>query len=94
MSVPSKTYYYLSGGKPVLADVPIGSEIDIALKEDNCGINLKDCKREAAIEKLLYLKNDKKFYDELCKNARKAFEKKYSKDVALEKYLSVIENLI
>lgn len=94
MSVPSKTYYYLSGGKPILADVPIGSEIDIALKEDNCGINLKDCKREAAIEKLLYLKNDKKFYDELCKNARKAFEKKYSKDVALEKYLSVIENLI
>lgn len=94
MSVPSKTYYYLSGGKPILADVPIGSEIDIALKEDGCGINLRNCNRELAIEKLLSLMKDKEFYDELCKNARKAFEKKYSKDVALEKYLSVIEKLI
>jgi len=94
MSVPSKTYYYLSGGKPILADVPIGSEIDIVLKEEGCGINLRNCKREVAIEKLLSLKNDKEFYDELCKNARKAFEKKYSKDVALEKYSSVIEKLI
>jgi len=92
MSVPSKTYYYLSGGKPILADIPIGSEIDIALKEDGCGINLRDCEKEVAIEKLLCLKNDKKFYDELCENARKAFERKYSKDVTLEKYLGVIES--
>ncbi len=94
MSVPSKTYYYLSGGKPILADIPIGSEIDFALKEDGCGINLRDCEKEVAIEKLLCLKNDKKFYDELCENARKAFERKYSKDVTLEKYLGVIEKLI
>lgn len=94
MSVPSKTYYYLSGGKPIIADVPIGSEIDIALKEDNYGINLSGLKEEEAIDKLLFLKNNKTFYNELCENARKAFENKYSKDVVLEKYLSVIENLI
>lgn len=94
MSVPSKTYYYLSGGKPILADVPVDSEVDILLRESNAGINLNKLNEEEAIENILMLKNNKEYYQELSKNARKAFEDKYSKEVALESYLRVVETLL
>lgn len=94
MSVPSKTYYYLSGGKPILADVPVNSEVDILLRENNVGINITKLNEEEAIENILMLKNNKEYYKELSKNARKAFEDKYSKEVALESYLRVVENLL
>jgi glycosyltransferase involved in cell wall biosynthesis len=94
MSVPSKTYYYLSGGKPILADVPVNSEVDILLRESNSGINLNKLNEEEAIENILMLKNNKEYYQELSKNARKAFEDKYSKEVALERYLRVVETLL
>ena len=94
MSVPSKTYYYLSGGKPILADVPVNSEVDILLRESNAGINLNKLNEEEAIENILMLKNNKEYYEELSKNARKAFEDKYSKEVALESYLRVVETLL
>jgi glycosyltransferase involved in cell wall biosynthesis len=94
MSVPSKTYYYLSGGKPILADVPVDSEVDILLRESNVGINLNKLNEEEAIENILMLKNNKEYYQELSKNARKAFEDKYSKEVALESYLRVVETLL
>lgn len=93
-AVPSKTYYYLSGGKPILADVPINSEVDILLRENNVGININNLSEEEAIENILRLKNNKEYYQELSKNARKAFENKYSKEVALESYLGVIETLL
>jgi glycosyltransferase involved in cell wall biosynthesis len=94
MSVPSKTYYYLSGGKPILADVPVDSEVDILLRENKVGINLNNLEEEEAIENILMLKNNKEYYQELSKNARKAFEDKYSKEVALESYLRVVETLL
>ena len=94
MSVPSKTYYYLSGGKPILADVPVDSEVDILLRENKVGINLNNLEEEEAIENILMLKNNKEYYEELSKNARKAFEDKYSKEVALESYLRVVETLL
>jgi glycosyltransferase involved in cell wall biosynthesis len=94
MSVPSKTYYYLSGGKPILADVPVNSEVDILLRESNAGINLNKLNQEEAIENILMLKNNKEYYNELSKNARKAFEDKYAKEVALESYLRVVETLL
>lgn len=94
MSVPSKTYYYLSGGKPILAYVPVGSEVDILLRENKVGINLNNLNEEEAIEHILMLKNKKEYFQELSKNARKAFEDKYSKEVALESYLRVVETLL
>jgi len=94
MSVPSKTYYYLSGGKPILADVPVGSEVDILLRENKVGININNLEEEEAIENILMLKNNKEYYKELSKNARKAFVDKYSKEVALESYLRVVETLL
>jgi len=93
-AVPSKTYYYLSGGKPILADVPVNSEVDILLRENNIGVNINNLKEEEAIENILMLKNNKEYYEELSKNARKAFEDKYSKEVALESYLRVVETLL
>lgn len=94
MAVPSKTYYYLSGGKPILVDVPVNSEVDILLRENKVGININNLEEEEAVENILMLKNNKEYYQELSKNARKAFEDKYSKEVALESYLRVVETLL
>lgn len=93
MSVPSKTYYYLSGGKPILADVPVDSEIDILIKENECGFNISNMSDEKVVERILLMKEDRKFYSKLCENARTAFEIYYTKDIALQKYLDLLEAL-
>lgn len=94
MSVPSKTYYYLSAGKPIVADVPKDSETDIALHEGRYGINVNGMNDEEVLENLLLMKNNKDYYENLCRNARIAFDTQYSMEVALQKYLDLFESLL
>ena len=93
MSVPSKVYYYLSAGKPIIGFLPVESEIDISIKEDNYGINLNRICKNERIDTLLKLKNDYNYYSQLSENAKKAFEQKYEKNVVLEKYYKIITEL-
>ena len=93
MSVPSKVYYYLSAGKPIIGILPVESEIDISIKEDNYGVNLNRICKNERIDTLLKLKNDHTYYSQLSENAKKAFEKKYEKNVVLEKYYKIITEL-
>lgn len=94
MAVPSKTYYYLSGGKPLISDIPIGSEIDISLKESSFGFNINNLSDDEAINKILKLKNDKNYYSLLSKNSRKAYENKYTLEMSGNKYYDLIRSLL
>jgi len=94
MSVPSKTYYYLSGGKPIIADIPIDSEIDICLKEYDFGFNISNLSDDEAINKILKLKNDKNYYTLLSKNSRRTYENKYTLEISANKYYNLIKSLL
>jgi len=94
ISVPSKTYYYLSEGKPILGVLPKNSEIDLEISEDKFGYSCTDYNSKTLIEMILKLKNDKVIYSQMCKNALETFNKHYEREVVTNKYSYLIKNLI
>lgn len=93
MSVPSKLYYYLCAGKPVLAIVPENSEVWLAIKEDEFGEVCQNNNVDCVVKGLLKLKNNPDYYNSVCEKARKAFETKYSKNICTEKYFELIQTI-
>ncbi len=94
MSVPSKLYTYLTAGKPILAIVPEGSEIDIEIKEDQFGISVSGNSPELIADAIIKLKEDKGFRERAGENAFRAFETKYNNKIAVDKYYKVIKELL
>ncbi|GEM_PF-1101794 len=93
ISVPSKTYYYFSAGKPILAVVPEGSEIGLELLEDEVGIPLP-YDGEALSEAILLLKNDQKHYSRLSEKCERTYKDKYQSNVVLPKYSALIREIL
>jgi len=92
ISVPSKTYTYLSVGKPIIAVVPKESEIELSIKEDKYGIyNEYDSYKLKEQITELYKNKDK--YKELCENAKTAFSKKYDLKLIVKKYEKLFKEL-
>ncbi len=94
MSVPSKLYTYLTAGKPILAIVPEGSEIDMEIEEDQFGISVSGNSPELIADAIIKLKEDKEFRERAGENALKAFETKYNNAIAVNKYYEVIKELL
>lgn len=94
MSVPSKTYSYLSAGKPVLAIVPYGSEIFMEIQEDGYGIFCPPDDHEKIAQAILKVKNDNELYVKLSKNAFDAHRLKYNDQVAVKSYYELILNTL
>jgi glycosyltransferase involved in cell wall biosynthesis len=94
MSVPSKLYTYLTAGKPILAIVPEGSEIDMEIEEDQFGISVSGNSPELIADAIIKLKEDKEFRERAEKNALRAFETKYNNVIAVDKYFEVIKELL
>ena len=92
ISVPSKTYTYLSVGKPIIAVVPPKSEIGLSIKEDNYGIynNYDPIKLR---EDILEIFHNKHKYNNLKENAQKTFASKYNRPIILEKYYNLFKEL-
>jgi len=93
MSVPSKFYYYLSAGKPILAILPEQSEVARAINEDCLGCVCTNDDPDCAAEAILKLKKDTDFYEKICMNVENVFRRKYSQQVCTEKYFNLIKEL-
>ena len=92
ISVPSKTYTYLSVGKPIIAVVPERSEIGLSIREDNYGIyNNYDPKKLK--DDILAIFQNKHKYNILKENAQKTFISKYNRPLILEKYRNLFKEL-
>jgi len=91
LGVPSKSYFSLAAGKPVLAIMDFDSEISLTVKEHGLGW----CCGPANPELLASM------IDEICResgaltssNPRETFIKYYSAHVLLPKFQSVISRL-
>ena len=92
ISVPSKTYTYLAAGKPVLALVPEGSEIALAIGEDGFG-TVVPYDPSALADAILSLKNSAEVYEKQKKAAEKS-GRKYSRSSVIHKYGEIIGTLI
>jgi glycosyltransferase involved in cell wall biosynthesis len=93
MAVPSKIYGIMAAGIPVIAIVPLNSEIAFIIKEENCGFVLKPGDLSGFINAIGLLKSDENLRKQMGQNSRLAFEKKYSTREIAHLYKLMIEEL-
>jgi colanic acid biosynthesis glycosyl transferase WcaI len=86
MAVPSKIYGILAAGVPIIALVPLRSEIALIVQEENCGVVIKPDDVDSLINAILNLKSDEKLRKTMGANGRNAFERKYTTKVIASKY--------
>lgn len=91
LGVPSKTYFSLAAGKPILAAVDVDSEVGLMLSDFPVGWRC-DASSPQKLASLI---------DEICaspqqiieKNPRKVFLQNYAEDVVLEKFNVVLKSV-
>jgi len=93
ISVPSKTYSYLSAGKPILALVPEDSEIALEIAEDDFGL-VTPYKAEGCMEAILSLKQDREFFARKSANAKRVFTEKYNRSAVIYRFSKLFRSLI
>jgi len=84
MAVPSKITGIMAAGVPVVAAVPEESEIAYIVNEENCGIVVQPDDANAILNAIIKLKSDVAMRKEMSRNARCAFEKKFTTSTAAE----------
>ncbi len=94
LSVPSKLYYYLSAGKPILAIVPEFSETGLVINEDGSGVVCPNGAVNMFVNNVLKMKNDPVYYKTLSENATNSFKKKYSQKKCTAKYFDLLQEII
>lgn len=93
ISVPSKTYSYLSAGKPILALVPEGSEIALEIEEDDFGL-VVPYNSEAFMEAILSLKKDCEVHSRKSNNATRVFKEKYNRSAVVSRFSELFRSLL
>lgn len=94
LCAPSKTYAYLMSGKPVITSMDETMEIAQDITKCRAGIATDNSNYAEAAQKIIELKNDKSLLNEMGKNARTLFEEKYEKQICLEQYKDLVEEVI
>lgn len=93
-SVPSKTYYYLSAGKPIVGLLPENSEVALAIREDNLGFVCSDYDPETLKNMILKLKASPQLVKEISSSVVKCFEDNYSRKKVTRKYIDLIQEVV
>lgn len=93
VSVPSKLYGVMAAGKPVLGVLEEGTEARIIIEKSNCGICTEPGNYKEIIDIIKKVHTDDKILKEYGVNSRKYLEQYLSKEVSLDKYKSLINNI-
>ena len=93
MAVPSKLYGILASGVPLVAMVPEESEISFVVKEERCGYVIAPGNTDELKMRLTELKQNQNLRAEMGKNARKAFEQKYTTRIIAQKYIRILADI-
>lgn len=88
--VPSKLYGILSVGKPVIGICYRKSEVADIITENRCGMIVEDNNLSGRI---LDLYNNKDKREEMGRNSRTAFMKRYDRHIAADKYYNEVTSL-
>ena len=90
---PSKVYTIMASGKPILVVSSEETPIVSFLKDKNAALLVTDHSISKFKEELLKLHNSKDLRDKLGANGRQEIKKKYSKQVVIEQYLRLFNEL-
>ena len=92
-SVPSKTWSIMSASRPVLANFDENELKDI-IENNKCGIFTKAGDKQAFIDAILKLFNNRELCKEYGKNGRNFVMKNLTKEVGTKKYVDVIKSVV
>ncbi|UCC39473.1 MAG: glycosyltransferase family 4 protein [Candidatus Aminicenantes bacterium] len=92
--VPSKVYGIMAAGKPFIAAVDDGSEIQKIAEKYHCGIVVKPSNVEELKKAVLWAFHHRDQIEKMGENGRKALEDYYSKKICTQKFKKIVENII
>lgn len=89
-SLPSKTWSIMSASRPVLVSFDENELKDI-IEKNHCGIFTKAGDKEAFIDAILQLYNNRSLCKDLGRNGRKFIMENLTKEIGTKKYVDVIK---
>jgi len=92
--VPSKVYGIMASGRPFIAAVDEGSEIDQIVREFHCGLVVKPSNLEELKKAVLWAFNSGEEIEKMGTNGRKALENNYTREKCTRKFKNVVESLM
>jgi glycosyltransferase involved in cell wall biosynthesis len=93
LCVSCKFYTALAAGKPIIAIIGENSEISRVIKKYNCGIVISNYEDRLLAEKITELSSDKRLCQKLGENARSAFERYFTYQIAMTKYFEIVKEI-
>jgi len=94
LSVPSKAYAIMAGGRPILAAVPTDSEIRELVAEAKCGVCVPAEDPQALAEAVRRLANEPDKLKEYGRNARSYVVERYSRAIMTSRYRKLLGEVI
>lgn len=94
LAVPSKTYSYLSAGKPIIAIMDPNTDIVKDIIKYNAGIAVQEGDSDVIISQIDLLKNNNLLKKEIGKNSRRLFEDKYTFNKGSRKYVHMMIKIL
>lgn len=86
VAVPSKLYGILMSGRGIIAQVPAGTEVALAIEEDGCGIPVLPGDLDGLVAAIRELASDPERAKRLGENAFKAYQTKYTAEQAIDAF--------
>lgn len=91
--MPSKLYYILASGRPILAFCSEDSELARIINDAECGYSVTHKDPRKITEIILTLKNDTKLQEKLGRNSRNYFLEHYDINKSVAKYENVLKSV-
>ncbi|MFH1067304.1 MAG: glycosyltransferase family 4 protein [bacterium] len=87
VAVPCKLYGILASGRAIIGMVPSGSEIDLVIQEENCGVTTPPHAPDHLAQVILHLFQNPKKVREMGERAFASYQQKYTVDVAVKNFI-------
>lgn len=88
---PSKMHASLAMGRPIVYVGPVGSNVDAAIEQFDCGFSLRHGDVDGLVAAIAALRDDDALHARLSANARRAFDEAFSDTVTLPAFDRVID---
>ena len=94
LSVPSKIYSSLAAGLPIIGILNKSSEVANIINESECGYISSPGDVDMLVDAIQQLYSNKYNVEKMGFNARKEFEKKYSKEIGVNKHINLVNSVL
>ena len=94
LAVPSKTYSYMSAGKPIIAIMGKQSDIAKDLVENEAGYSLEPGETNKLLEAIYDLKNNESKRIKMGDNCRSIYLSKYTREICTDKYVQMMKEVL